>query len=190
MAREVGRIPQDDPLAFFLTWTTYGTWLPGDDRGWVAKPGESLPPDEHIKGVAHSRLTEPPLILEQGQRQIVESTISEHYRVRGWCLHAVACRSNHVHVVVSAGGRHPEEVMDQFKAWCTRKLKERDRTLETVVVQTNWWTQRGSKRWINDETSLTAAICYVKEGQACTELEKCGLVNPMRKSVIHPRRVL
>ena len=24
----------DDPLAFFLTWTTYGTWLPGDERGW------------------------------------------------------------------------------------------------------------------------------------------------------------
>jgi hypothetical protein len=23
------------PIAFFLTWSTYGTWLPGDDRGWV-----------------------------------------------------------------------------------------------------------------------------------------------------------
>jgi len=26
-----------DPLAYFLTWTTYGTWLPGDERGWVLK---------------------------------------------------------------------------------------------------------------------------------------------------------
>ena len=25
----------DDPVAFFLTWPTYGTWLPGDHRGWV-----------------------------------------------------------------------------------------------------------------------------------------------------------
>ena len=23
------------PLAYFLTWTTYGTWLPGDERGWI-----------------------------------------------------------------------------------------------------------------------------------------------------------
>jgi hypothetical protein len=23
------------PIAYHLTWTTYGTWLPGDSRGWV-----------------------------------------------------------------------------------------------------------------------------------------------------------
>jgi hypothetical protein len=26
-----------EPLAYFPTWTTYGTWLPGDDRGWRRK---------------------------------------------------------------------------------------------------------------------------------------------------------
>jgi hypothetical protein len=25
----------DDPIGYFLTWVTYGTWLPGDARGWV-----------------------------------------------------------------------------------------------------------------------------------------------------------
>ncbi len=25
----------NDPIAFFLTWSTYGTWLPGDKRGWT-----------------------------------------------------------------------------------------------------------------------------------------------------------
>jgi hypothetical protein len=25
----------DDPIGYFLTWVTYGTWLPGDPRGWV-----------------------------------------------------------------------------------------------------------------------------------------------------------
>ena len=23
----------DEPMAYFITWTTYGTWLPGDERG-------------------------------------------------------------------------------------------------------------------------------------------------------------
>ena len=31
-----------EPLAFFLTWPTYGTWLPGDERGWV-KYGQGWP---------------------------------------------------------------------------------------------------------------------------------------------------
>ena len=35
----------DDPLALFLTSTTYGSWLPGDERGWVEKPGRSREPD-------------------------------------------------------------------------------------------------------------------------------------------------
>jgi hypothetical protein len=39
MANEPGQVPMDEPLAYFLTWTTYGSWLPGDERGWVAKPG-------------------------------------------------------------------------------------------------------------------------------------------------------
>ena len=32
---DVGSIAQPGPLAYFLTWTTYGSWLPGDERGWV-----------------------------------------------------------------------------------------------------------------------------------------------------------
>jgi hypothetical protein len=27
----------DSPLAFHLTWTTFGTWLHGAQRGWVEK---------------------------------------------------------------------------------------------------------------------------------------------------------
>ncbi len=28
--------PMPEPLAFFLTWPTYGTWLPGDE---LSPPG-------------------------------------------------------------------------------------------------------------------------------------------------------
>ena len=35
-----------EPLAYFLTWTTYGTWLPGDERGWNRKVNpKSIPPN-------------------------------------------------------------------------------------------------------------------------------------------------
>ncbi len=79
---------------------------------------------------------------------------------------AVNARMQHVHVVVSAPGRDPDDVMDQFKAWCTRKLKECARAMGSpVAVRQNWWTQRGSRRWINDLDSLAAAIHYVIEEQ-------------------------
>jgi REP element-mobilizing transposase RayT len=165
--RDVGRPPQGEPLAYFLTWTTYGTWLPGDERGWVAKPGEFRSPDLRLQQASMSRMTEPALLLDGRQRLLVESTIADHCRMRGWHLHTVACRTNHVHVVVTASGRHPEDVMNQLKAWCTRRLKEhnRGRTLGSQKVRSNWWTQRGSKRWLNEQVSLEEAIVYVHEGQ-------------------------
>jgi hypothetical protein len=45
MASEAGRIHGEEPLAYFPTWTTYGAWLPGDERGWVEKPGHFRAPD-------------------------------------------------------------------------------------------------------------------------------------------------
>ena len=165
MTEEAGRVPTEEPLAYFLTWTTYGSWLPGDERGWVDKPGEFRAPDGQRQQAAQRRMTESALILDVEQRGIVEDTIAAHCRIRGWQLHAVNARTQHVHVVVSAPGRMPEDVMDQFKAWCTRKLKERERSLQSTTVRQNWWTQRGSKRWLNDTDSLEAAVKYVVEEQ-------------------------
>jgi REP element-mobilizing transposase RayT len=167
MPIEPGQVPMKEPLAYFLTWTTYGTWLPGDERGWVAKRGQFRNPDEKLKNTAQRLMTETALTLDPDQRRLVEATIANHCRIRGWRLHAVNARTQHVHVVVTAARRDPDVVMDQFKAWCTRRLKEleRSRCPRNGAVRQNWWTQRGSKRWLNDENSLAEAIRYVREGQ-------------------------
>ena len=85
-------------------------------------------------------------------------------RIRGWHLHAVSCRSNHVHVVLSAEV-NPVDMRDQFKAWCTRKLKERQRREGQQRIRKKWWTERGSQRYIADEDGLEATILYVIEAQ-------------------------
>jgi len=82
-------------------------------------------------------------------------------------LHIVNCRTNHVHVVVTAPAA-PATVMEQFKAWATRKLKERQRLvlkLPEDSVRLNWWTEDGSKRYLNHQVSLENAILYVRDGQ-------------------------
>jgi hypothetical protein len=167
MNNDVGRVPMDEPLGYLLTWTTYGSWLPGDARGWVSKPGQFRAPDKGREVAARQRMTEPAVTLDIDQRQIVEDTIAAHCRIRGWHLHVVNARTEHVHVVVTAPGRKPDDVMDQFKAWCTRKLGEHERARITAAgdYRQDWWTQGGSKRWLNDGNSLEAAILYVREGQ-------------------------
>ena len=164
-AHEAGTIPFDEPLAYFLTWTMYGTWLPGDDRGWVERPGIFRSPDIDRQRMALMRMTEDAITLDERQRSIVEATIRRHCVIRKWHLHAVNCRTNHVHVVVTAN-RDPDTVREQFKAWCTWKLKEDQRSREPgAKVRENWWTERGSDRCINDGASLESAVLYVNEGQ-------------------------
>jgi REP element-mobilizing transposase RayT len=164
--------PLPEPLAYFLTWSTYGTWLPGDERGWVEyRRGWQLPDPIH-KLESQARMTEDACSLDMEQRELVEQTITDHCRIRGWQLHAVNCRTNHLHVAVSAN-RDPDEVRLQCKASCTRRLKELDakrlgskRAGTTVpAVRRNWWAERGSRRFVNDEASLQRVVSYICDGQ-------------------------
>ena len=149
-----------EPLAYFLTWTTYGTWLPGDGRGWNRKDeAEIQPANVLFLEMARLEMKEPEFRLSVAHRRIVEETVRDHCCKRDWHLHTVNARSNHVHVVVTAAGYKPEIVRDQFKAWCTRRLKE------AGVARTQFWTEGGSRRWINDDDALEGAILYVIEAQ-------------------------
>jgi REP element-mobilizing transposase RayT len=150
-----------EPLAYLITWTTYGTWLPGDDRGWVARrtPGIQAP-DPARRTAARRNLDGRPIALDPEQRALVETTIRAHCAVRQWSLHAVNARSNHVHVVVTAPATDPTKAMDQFKAWCSRRLNE-----QMEKAPERWWTRHGSTKWINDDEYLHNAIRYVLERQ-------------------------
>jgi hypothetical protein len=116
----------------------------------VERPGPFRFPDPQREAAAGSLLTEEPCVLNPEQRRLVEETIAQHCAILGWHLHAVNCRTKHVHVVVIAPVP-PKVVRDQLKAWCTRQLKERQRVANadpSGPVRTRWWTERGSERWI------------------------------------------
>ncbi|HEV3145000.1 MAG TPA: hypothetical protein VGZ47_14005 [Gemmataceae bacterium] len=155
-------------IAFFSTWTTYGTWLPGDERGWFETGSGFQAADLQRRFQAALLMSEDALTLDQVQRRLVEKTIADHCAIRKWILHAVNCRSNHVHVVVTAPNREIEIPREQFKAWCTRNLKELElqrRTDRSVSIREHWWTERGWDIYIDDEEHLLQANSYVLEGQ-------------------------
>ena len=149
-----------EPLAYFLTWTTYGTWLPGDARGWVDKHQAGYQaPDPRKEAAARAILSEPVVWLSVQDRQAVDGAMRETCGFRNWQVHALNVRSNHVHIVVTAPGQTPGWTMKTLKSYGTRVLNR----LHPSAGRRHWWTEDGSKRYLNDERSVYAAVRYVFE---------------------------
>lgn len=156
----------DSPVAYFLTWTCYGTWLHGDERGSVDRDHASfgtpfLPYDSNRRALDERKLIEPAAALGAEARRVVAATIQRHARVRRWDLHALNVRTSHVHVVVSCGDVRPEKTLAELKAWTTRGL----RNVGLVKQGARVWTHHGSTRYLWDEDSLARATEYVCEHQ-------------------------
>ncbi len=150
-------------LAYLITFTCYGTHLPGSEKGSVDRRqnracSPSLEPNKARERYKASLLKERPLELEECHRQTVLRTIQDVCDFRGWTLLAAHIRSTHVHAVVNADAR-PEKVMLDMKAYATRALRQQ------VPCRERFWTQHGSTRYLYNEKSLAAAIEYVVNEQ-------------------------
>jgi REP element-mobilizing transposase RayT len=152
----------DTPLAYFISFRTYGTWLHGDKRGSIDRFHNSfrspyLPPNE--KWLAHNQelLKAQPLILSARHRKAVETAIRETCEIRNWFLHAFNVRTNHIHTVVSARNKKPAQVLGAFKANATRQLRQDSLWRESFSP----WADEGSKRRLWNEQSVARAIDYV-----------------------------
>ena len=51
-------------IAYFTTWTTYRTWLPGDERGWFLPGSGFHGPDLLRKSLAALRMRESAVLLD------------------------------------------------------------------------------------------------------------------------------
>ena len=147
-------------VGVMITWTTYGTWLPGDQRGWRSKiQGNQLPdPELHLQCAEKMKFA--PVSLSIADRATVHAACRNHCSHRGWELHAVNARTKHVHVVVS-GYEKPQIIRDQLKANCTNALRQQITPLN--VERT--WTRGGDCQYLFTEEDLEHAVRYVLEAQ-------------------------
>ena len=154
------------PLAYLITFTTYGTWMHGDKRGSVDKRhnrygavflGQNCTRQMKERSV----LKNPPLELTLTLRQAVLRAIIGVCEVRKWFAHAVHVRSNHVHIVVS-GDEEPDRMMRDFKSYATRAIKEHSNVKSKFK---GFWTRHGSTKYLWTKESLVSAIGYVKNEQ-------------------------
>jgi len=154
------------PIGYLITFTTYGMWVHGDDRGSVDKEHNRygspfVASNRALRRKEYDTLKNQPLSLSENQREHVLRVILEVCRFRGWHAHAVHVRSNHVHIVVS-GEENPEKMMVNFKAYATRALRKHANEQSTIK---KYWTRHGSTRYLWTEESIASAMKYVENEQ-------------------------
>lgn len=153
------------PLAYFLTWSCYGTWLHGDERGSVDREHNEfatpyLTPNAPLVATRAHALKHPPFTLNTSTREVVDTAIREHASVKSWTIRAINVRTTHVHVIIS-GDATPERMLDQLKAWATRAL----RASGIVQREQPVWTAHGSTRYLWEQPDVAEAVDYVLNRQ-------------------------
>lgn len=153
-------------LAYFISWTCYGTRLHGDERGTVDRQHNRvgtpfLRPSPVRQEAAAKIMRWDAITLSNQMRDVVRCTIEDHCRIRGWNILALHVGVTHIHIVVAAADITPEAVMEQFKSWATRRLREAG----LVDRVRKMWTEHGSTIWVHDEDGLRETVNYVLNRQ-------------------------
>ena len=154
-----------DPLAYFLTFHTYGTWLHGSEKGSVDRERNTfghavIEPNARFEQLRRASMRQPEMLLASEQRQRVEEAIREVCKHRSWKINAINVRTNHVHVVVT-GGNKPEAMLGDFKRYATRRLRESGLIDATRLV----WAEHGSTRYLWELDDIESCCRYVRHSQ-------------------------
>jgi len=158
---------------WLITSTTYGTWLPGDRRGFVGPVRDAFgqqrvnnvpgtPFDRNVPSLqakAKTLLKCPPVALDETQAQILLTQFQDTAAYRRWLFVAAAIMTNHFHVVVAANdGTRSSSILRDLKSYGSRALSQR----WSKPASDTWWTKSGSRRRLPNETAVQRAIQYVK----------------------------
>jgi len=141
-------------LGYMVTFTTYGTWLQGDKRGWVKK-GTIHEENAELRKASEGQVKKEPVKLGREEKKIVREVICRKAEALGGKIFAISVSSNHVHIVLGYSGRPIEEMVRIYKNTASAALKE-------SKFKGRIWTKGYDKRFCFDKNSLTARIKYVE----------------------------
>jgi REP element-mobilizing transposase RayT len=159
---------------WLLTWTTYGSWLPGDPRGFVSEqvdasgtkfihntPGTDYDAgNRRLRDAMLQRLKGSGVRLSVAHAEVLRNQFLETATVREWRLLAISIMANHIHLVVGVrGDPDHSRILGDFKSYASRALNR----IFGRPGATAWWTESGSKRKLPRDDSVLAAVRYVRD---------------------------
>ncbi len=156
----------EGPLAYLITFRTYGTWLHGDERSSIDIHGQNVygapkvAPNKNLSALMTENQATDPFVLDGKQRGVVETAIRNVCEFRGYILMDINVRTNHAHSVVASQNK-PETTLNAFKSNATRELCFAGLVLPTQRI----WSRGGSTRYLWKPNHVEGAINYVLYGQ-------------------------
>ena len=150
------------PIAYLLTFRTYGTWLHGNEHGSARRNGNNsfggarITPSVPLKELMQDLQKEPSFLLNAEQRKCVEAALLEVCEFRKYLSRAMNIRTNHAHAVVSASVK-PEKIVNDFKVYATKRLRSEGLTRPEQKI----WSRGSSTRYLWKPKHVVAAVDYV-----------------------------
>lgn len=162
---------------YLLTSTTYGTWLPGHERGFVSRvpdgSGEWMihneietPFDTDRPGVrakAAARMSGERVVLSRSHACAVKVVCDDVCRDHSLEVLAGAVMATHMHLVVRSSEIEDAKVLQLFKGTISRRLTQ---AFGPPLRAPRWWTHKGSHRLLTSIGSIRGAVVYVIDEQA------------------------
>jgi len=145
-------------VGYMVTWRTYGSWLPGDERGYVTD-GQILQGDLQILERNQKRQKLPTVKLNKKEIQLVRQVISNEAERIGHEIVALAVCTNHVHLAARTNDKLIEDIVARYKSVTTRAVWGLGR-------KGRIWTKGYDKRFCFSEEQLTQKIHYVNKHNA------------------------
>ncbi len=145
-------------LGYMVTWTTYGSWLQGDRRGYV-KDGRILPGDKEIEQANRRFQKSTTTNLNSQQRDIVRQAILDEAKRIGHKIEALAVCESHVHLVAHPCKESIEEIVSRYKNISMFALHKH-------IKAGRIWTHGFDKRFCFNQDSLNKRIEYVNKHQS------------------------
>ena len=152
-------------MTYLITFACYGRRLHGSELGSVDRKHNAprtalVEPNASWVAAAKERMDQTEYEMDSLRREAVLEAIKEACSLRGWYLLAAHIRSPHAHIVVDAEAP-PERVMNDFKAYASRRLNE----MKLDEPNRKRWARHDSTRWLWKPKQVSAAIEYVVREQ-------------------------
>jgi len=142
-------------LATFVTTTTYGTWLPGDARGFV-EDGRILPPDPARLHRATALMKKGPVLLSEAEQTAAFRALSTACEEFGYQLTDCTVECWHLHWIVEHG-------FDAVPAMVGR-LKTR---MRQALTRGRIWTEGYCHRCLYTTEEIETTQGYIARHAGC-----------------------
>jgi REP element-mobilizing transposase RayT len=142
-------------IGFMATWTTYGTWLQGNDKGYV-KNGIILKANPKLEKYNEKSLKHEKIKIPNNLCETVKNAILKEAAEIGHKVYAITVCSNHVHIVVNSIGVTCGYSVGRFKKAATTALRK-------YGFENKVWTKGFDKRYCYHKHELETKIKYVQQ---------------------------